>query len=385
MQHGAEQFKVHLKMRQFLISLAIALIISLTLGMAYGWENEKNWGRSERGKDWQRCDHESSERAFKENNKAKNRQAEHKKIRRYCSGREEKELLELLHKLENPPSDWKDKIGGSEVRRKARIAYQLRKFDDCRAEDALRRLIKEDECDVRGDDNLLCVKWIARESLQKIESAKDLKKLSPDTPVEELKKIIKKYTKHPYKNNYALQEIKRFLYEQASSNPDVYVPLMVECFPGDPRSLIVLRQHPMMINMCIKKCLLSKEPSHVWWGIRLARELERPEFLDLVHDVAFRKRGNIDYSMSEEVEALRIMAIGYYRDFEDKSQQYYRDVLFRGEDKYSEYIISGIRDMNNPEIRNLLKEYMTYLDKKHNGNKARAIEYLRKKLMQREK
>ncbi|HHN65422.1 MAG TPA: hypothetical protein ENK09_08695 [Nitrospirae bacterium] len=368
-------------MKKLIIGFTIVLLMCSTKGIARGWENGNSWQRAEEDNNWQGHDNETSGRDFKGNSGAVIRQ-EPGKERRYCSGKQEKELLELLQKLENPPSGWKDRIGGSEVRRKVRIAYQLRRFDDCRAEDALRKLIKEDECEIFGDGNILCVRWIAKESLQKIESNKDLKKLTPETPIDELKKIIKKYTKHPYKNNYAIQEIKKFLYEQASSNPEVYVPLMVECFPGDPRTLVVLRRYPKMINMCINKCLMSKEPSHVWWGINLARELERPEFLDLVHDVAFRGKGNMDYTNSEEVDAIRFMAIGYYRDFEQKSLQYYRDILFGERSQYSEYIISGIRDMKNPEIRKLLKEYMTYLDKKNSGNNAKIMDYLRKKLLQ---
>ena len=149
-----------------------------------------------------------------------------------CSIEEEKGLLELLWQLKNPGRRAKNIIGGaSEVREKYRIARRLRKYDDCRAKDALRELIRENACEETEEGDIICVKWAAEGSLQELNAAKDLKKLVDVTPLDEQLKIIRKYTKRPYKNDFAVHAIKKYLARQAEVKPDFFVPLLIELFP----------------------------------------------------------------------------------------------------------------------------------------------------------
>ncbi|VAW36858.1 hypothetical protein MNBD_DELTA04-834 [hydrothermal vent metagenome] len=282
---------------------------------------------------------------------------------RFCSPGQERELLELLNQLKNPGLGPKDKIGGaSGVRRKYRIARKLRKYDDCRARDALRELISENACEDRGEGDIICVKWAAEESLQVIDSAKDLKKLVPASPLDEQEKIIRKYTKRPYKNNFAVHAIKKYLVQQAGVKPDFFVPLLVELFPAYPQTEMVARQYRKPAGKGLEKCLTASEPDRVWWGINLARYLGRSEFLAQVHDIAFRAKGNIDYSDKTGVAEIQIAAIGYYREFEDKALKYYRAVLYSDFVRGREYVISGIKDLANPVLLRMLKEYSTHLE-----------------------
>ncbi len=296
---------------------------------------------------------------------------------KFCSDSQEKELLNLLEQLEKSAGKGKISEGGiSEIRKKARIIKKLRKYDDCRAEDALRKLSKEDVCEDRGEGDVFCLQWVAKTSLEEMEAKADLKKLTPDTPFADQKKIIEKYTTRPYKNDFALQQVKRYLAKQASEKPNLFLPIMTRYFPDDPRIVDLLQKYPHMANQCLQECLSSPDSTLVWWGINLARILENADFLQRTAEVAFEEKGNIDYSDKAALEELRVMAIGYFRDFEPRAIPYYKMVLFSDFDRGKEYIISGIRDLHNPALYALLKEFSVSLQ----GRSSPVDELLAKRL-----
>lgn len=301
--------------------------------------------------------------------------------KRYCTGLQEEELLNLLKQLEQPFSSIKKMHGGlSEVRWKYRIIKQLRKYDDCRAEDALRQLSRENICEENGEGDILCTKWVADPALQEVKATADLKNLVPTTPLEDQLKIINKYTRQPYKNNFAAHKIANYLVGQSSLKPEIFVPLLVELFPYNPQTEAIARRHPFQANKGLEKIFKSYHYSRVWWGLKLARYLEKPEFLEMAHRLAFEKKGNIDYTNKVEVQEIQNAAIGYFRAFEPDSVPYYRTVLYSDYMEGKEFLISGIKLIDNPEIIDLLKEYATYLDKRAENGERALREQLREKI-----
>ncbi len=147
----------------------------------------------------------------------------HGKPGKFCGNDHKEELRKLLQELREISPQTGTKIDGrSEVRRKYRIARKLRKFDDCCAREALKKLVKENACEDLGEGEVFCVKWGAESSLSEIESKKDLKELTPDASFVGQLKIIKKYGSHPHKNEFASHGVKKFLVEQAEKDPDGY-------------------------------------------------------------------------------------------------------------------------------------------------------------------
>jgi hypothetical protein len=303
----------------------------------------------------------------------------------FCSWEQEGELLELLRELNDSSLGKKERPGGkSEVRRKYRIARKLRQFDDCRAKDALERLIKENACEDLGEGEIFCVKWGASSSLQEIKSKKDLKKLTPNTPLEDQLKIIKKYGPHPHENEFASHAVMKFLIEQSAANPKVYVPLLVEYFPTCHEIMEVVHKYPQETNIGLKRCLFATEPTVVWAGINLARVLGKFEFLPTVYAVAFEKIGPLDYSQQADVEEIQTMGVGFFRMFEKDALQYYRGVLFGDFEKGKEYVVSGIRDLENPKLLSLLKEFSSYLQSRSDKPNGLLAERVQKKIAKME-
>ena len=75
-----------------------------------------------------------------------------------------------------------------------------------------------------------------------------------------------------------------------------------------------------------------------------------------------RALGNIDYSDKAGVAEIQTAAIGYYREFKDKALKYYRAVLYSDFVRGREYVISGIKDLANPLLLRMLKEYSAHLE-----------------------
>ncbi len=287
------------------------------------------------------------------------------KDKRYCSFAEEPELLALLRELEElqktPPKAKKQGRAESVVRKKYRIARKLRKFDDCRAEDALRELVRENACEDLGEGDILCVGWGAEASLQEVTSKKDLKKLSAGPSTDELLKLVKKYGPHPHKNEFASHAVMNYLIEQADSRPEVYVPLLIEYFTRCHEVIPIARQYPEATDIGLARCFSSTDPTTVWAGIGLARSLDKKQFLARVFAVAFQGKGNIDYSQKAELDVIRTTALGFFRMFEADALPYYRAILYGDYGREKEYVISGIRNPKNPALLALLREYAAYL------------------------
>ncbi|GEM_PF-2208567 len=304
--------------------------------------------------------------------------------RRSCSMAEEPELLALLRELEElktaPEKTMRPGSGESVVRKKYRIARRLRKFDDCRAEDALRELIRENACEDLGEGDIFCVRWGAEASLQEVSSKKDLKKLSAGPPTDELLKLVKKYGPHPHKNEFASHEVMNYLIEQADSRPTIYVPMLIEYFTRCHEVLPIARQYPAATDIGLKRCFASHNPATVWAGISLARSLAKKQFLGRVFDVAFADRGNIDYSRQAEVDVIRTMALGFFRMFEKDALPYYRAILYGDYGREKEYIISGIRNPHNPDLLALLKDYDRYLAANPDRADAALVTRLRNRI-----
>lgn len=272
------------------------------------------------------------------------------------------QLVQLLEILKNMGGDKKYGLHvASSVRKKAQIAGKLGKFDDYRAEKALIELIREDACEESEEDGVLCVKWEAIESLEKIQSRKDLKLLSSSAPLDVQLKIINKYGSPPHTNEHASHVVRNFLISMSTSNPQVYVPLLVENFTHSHALLKVGKQFPEETDIGLQHSLFSSNLTIVWHAIHLARVLERDKFLQAVFRIAFEKGGKIDYGRQNDVEAIQTAAIGYFRQFETDALPFYRTILYGDFAKGKEYVISGIRDVTNPDLLVLLKEYDAYL------------------------
>ncbi len=342
------------------------LIVLLTCLGIVAWNGSvfaENWDR----KWWQEGQWDKWEEQKKEKKGDNNETSTSTREERYCSYEQEGELLQLLKELKDPSLSKKTRPGGeSEIRRKYRIARKLRKFDDCRAEDALQALVKEDACEDRGEGEIFCVKWGAGPSLQEVKSKKYLKKLTADTPFEDQLKIIKKYGPHPHENEFASHAVKEFLVEQSSEKPAVYVPLLVQYFPHCHELPEVAEKYPEEATIGLKRSLFSTNPTEVWIAVNLTRTLGKVELKDSIYGVAFEEIGPLDYSKEEEIEEIQNAAIGFFRSFEKTAVPYYRKILYSGYDREKEYVISGIKDLTNSEILALLREFYDYL-KDHPG------------------
>lgn len=301
-------------------------------------------------------------------------------VKNYCSGDQEKQLLQLLAELDDPSLGKKKPGGGSEVRRKYRIARKLKTFDDCRAEDALKKLMKENVCEDMGEGEVFCVKWGASSSFQEVSSKKDLKKLSPKTPLTELLEIFKKYGPHPHKNDFASHKVMVFLIDQADANPNIYVPLLVEYFTQCDEILATLRRYPEDTTEGLKRCLLSPEPTLVWLGINLTRTLEKIELMGLAYDVSFVQKGNFDYSQQEDLEEIQTASLGLFRQFESNALPYYRGVLYGSSARAKEFLISGVKELDNPALRKLLLEFSNHLNSSPQAENSLLLIRLQKKL-----
>ncbi len=339
------------------IMLAVFLVPcrSYSAGEKYGWRS----GDDIETKEWQDENGPSEERTTDyggyEKWGRKNRQG------RFVPQAREKELLDLLRQLDSPQGNEKQIGGKSEIQRKIFLIRKLRKFDDCRAEEALKKLSEEDWCEDRGGDDLVCGQWMAKEGMEEVKSAADLKKLNPKTGRDEEKKIITKYTTHPYINDFAARKIKQYLKEQAARDSEFYALLMVEKFPQDAHSEMLLRRYPELVPESLSFLLQSSDPADVWWGVNLARTMERPDFLQQSTEVAFQKKGRIDYSDTEQLKTIQAMVLGYCRDFENLAAPCYRAALYSDFPETRESVVNGIRRPDNPGLIRLFQEYYDYL------------------------
>ena len=282
------------------------------------------------------------------------------------------ELQQLLRELKSPIDAEKKILGGeSEVRRKYRIARKLRNFDCCCAKEALEQLIKENSCEALDEGTIFCVTGVASSSLQEIKSKKDLEKLTADTSLEDQLKIIKKYGQRPHENEFASHAVRNFLAEQYHQKPNVYVPLLVEYFPHFHKMPQIAKKYPKEVVTGLKRSIFSPDPIVVWTGIHLARTFNKVQLMESIYGVAFEETGPLDYSQQEEIEEIQKAAIGYLRTFEKDAVPYYREVLYSGYELEQQYVVSGIRDLKNPEILAMLEEFSKYL--KNNPDKTSSL------------
>ena len=347
-------------MKRLLIVILTCLGIAAWSGAVFA----ENWGGGWRqGGQWEKWEKRGKQKNEKNDKKgAKYGKSASTRDERYCSYEQEGELLQLLKELDDPSLSKQNRPGGeSEIHRKYRIARKLRKFDDCRAEDALQALVKEDACEDRGEGEIFCVKWGAGPSLQEVKSKKDLKKLTADTPFEDQLKIIKKYGPHPHENEFASHAVKEFLVEQVPEKPAVYVPLLVQYFPHCHELPEVAEKYPEEAVIGLKRSLFSTDSTEVWTAVNLARKLGKTELRDSIYGVAFEEIGPLDYSKEEDIEEIHNAAIGFFRSFEKNSVPYYRKILYSSYDREKEYVMSGIKDLTNPKILALLREFSDYL------------------------
>ncbi len=313
-------------------------------GFAFSWgsggESWDSWESKERGNSWQDWEDRGNWKAENKQGKSAGKDGEKK----YCSGKQEKELLELLKELDKPFANVKKMRGGrSEARWKYKIIRKLRKFDDCRAEDALKRLSEENICEEGGEGDVFCVKWAADPALQEIKAAADLKKLVAATPMDEQLKIIRKYTRRPYKNNFAANMVAEYLVKQSMKKPEIFVPLLVELFPHKPKTEVIARRNPEPANKGLEKILAAEQFDQVWWGISLARYLGKKELLGLIYDIAFGKKGNIDYTRQAQVEEIKTAARGFFRALEPDSAVYIKRASAVATSAFSDYCSSAAK------------------------------------------
>lgn len=241
--------------------------------------------------------------------------------KRHCSSKQEKGLLVLLKQLDQPVPD-AIRGGVSEVRWKYQIIKKLRKYDDCRAEDALERLSKENLCEEQAPGEVICLKFAADAAVEEITFATDLQKLVDTTPLKDQLKIIRKYTKRPYINDFALNKIAKYLTKQAVKKPEFFVPLLIELFPRRPKSEKIARSYPLLADKGLEKIFDSKVYEEVWWGINMARYLGRSQFAARINAIAFAEKGNLDYSLSQKIEEIQRASLSYFQAFKVQSASY---------------------------------------------------------------
>ncbi|MFW8600400.1 M14 family zinc carboxypeptidase [Desulfobacterota bacterium M19] len=291
--------------------------VSLAWGNSGSWES---WGGMKDKASWRAGENHNGSR--KEDNEA-GRWSKKEAGKKYCSMSREKGLLKLLRQLNQPFSSIKTMRGGlSEARWKYNMIMKLRKYDDCRAEDALRMLSKENICEERGEGDVFCVKWAADSALQEAKARADLKKLAPGTPVKEQLKIIRKYTKQPYKNDFAVNAIAHYLDKESSSRPQTFLPLLVELFPQRPETEDLARRYPEPADKGLKKLLSATDINQVWWGITLARYLRKTVFMERIYNISFAGKGNIDYTDKSKTASIQTAAKNYFRALRPESLPY---------------------------------------------------------------
>ncbi len=305
-------------------SLLTALLLGTVVvwpALALAWGNGGSWGNWGGMKDktsWRAGESHNSSR--KDNNKPSQRS---ESGRRYCSMSREKGLLKLLRQLNQPFSSIKTMRGGlSEARWKYNMIMKLRKYDDCRAEDALRMLSKENVCEERGEGDVFCVKWAADSALQEAKARADLKKLNPGAPVKEQLKIIRKYTKRPYINDFAVNRIAGYLEKEADKQPEIFIPLLVELFPHMPETEKLARRYPEPADKGLEKLFSTADSDQLWWGITLARYLKKTVFMERIYNIAFAGKGHINYTNQSETASIQTAAKNYFQALLPESLPY---------------------------------------------------------------
>lgn len=308
-----------------------SLLTALLLGIVYViwpptalvWGNGGSWESWDGMKDKVSWRAEESHSANKKDDNKPSKWGKKETGKRYCSMSQEKGLLKLLRQLNQPFSSIKTMRGGlSEARWKYNMIMKLRKYDDCRAEDALRMLSKENICEERGEGDVFCVKWAADSALQEAQAKADLKKLNPGTPIKEQLKIIRKYTKQPYKNDFAVNAIAHYLDQESSNRPQTFLPLLVELFPQRPGTEELARRYPEPTDKGLEKLFSSADSNQVWWGITLARYLKKTVFLERIYNIAFAGKGHIDYADQAKAASIQTAAKNYFRALKPESLPY---------------------------------------------------------------
>ncbi len=371
-------------MKQLFIILIIGAVFHLCHGnsLAENWGAwQDSWGRGNQPEKKKDAGHYLPPSA------AQGKKIEPKSTREecFCSFAEEGALRELLDELKNLEQTKAKQAGRqSVVRQKYRIARKLRKYDDCRAEDALKKLIQENSCEGLGDGEFFCVAWGASLSLQEIKSKKDLKKLIPATPLAAQLKIFKKYGPHPHENEFASHAVMEFLISQAATNSRVYIPLLVEYFTTCHEIVPVILNYPAETIIGLKRCLYASDPTVVWAGIYLTRTLGEISLFEDVYDIAFANKSPLDYSQQEDMEAIRTISIAFFKTDEKNAIPYYRNILYGNFSKSQEYIVSGIKDLTNPDLLNLLKEFAIHLQYEPDSHPSLLEERLKKKISRME-
>ncbi len=368
-------------------TLAVFLCAAIVfLGQMPAWPQE-GWRQWQRWEQWERWERPAAGQAQSAKGKeGKGGGQEHQapgdgaSAKRYCSPAEEKELLRLLAELRQPSLGARRPGRESEVRRKIRIARQLRRFDDCRAEDALRQLIKENACENRGTEEMICVAWTANRSLQEVTSKKDLKKLTPESPLDDQLAVIRKYGSHPHKNEFASHRVMEFLIEQADEKPEVYVPLLVEYFASCHDIIDVAREYPREADIGLRKGLESANPVEVWAAIDLARMLGKKHLFPQIFEKAFGDKNAFGQADEETVLGLRMAALGFFRQHEAEALPYYRAILFGPFPRIKPAVVSGIKGGQDPRVLALLREFAAWLDTHPDGAPPMLRQRLREKI-----
>ncbi|VAW38914.1 hypothetical protein MNBD_DELTA03-386 [hydrothermal vent metagenome] len=313
-------------MKKSLLTTLLVGVVCLWPAMAPAWGNGGSWNNWS-GMDktaWRAGDNHST--SGKENNKS-GKWGKRESDKKYCSMSREKGLLKLLRQLNQPFSTIKSMRGGlSEARWKYNMIMKLRKYDDCRAEDALRMLSKENICEERGEGDVFCVKWAADSALQEAKARADLKKLTPGTAIKEQLKIIRKYTKQPYINDFALNKIAAYLEKEAAGRPQIFIPLLVELFPHMPETEKLARRYPKPADKGLKKLLTSADQNQLWWGITLARYLKKTSFMQQIYNIAFAQKGHIDYTNQPAIDSIQTAAKNYLRALQPESLPYIKRI-----------------------------------------------------------
>jgi hypothetical protein len=102
--------------------------------------------------------------------------------------------------------------------------------------------------------------------------------------------------------------------------------------------------------------------------------------MESIYGVAFEETGPLDYSQQEEIVEIQKAAIGYLRTFEKDAVSYYRKVLYSGDELEQQYVVSGVRDLKNPEILVMLEEFSKYLKNNPDRTSSLLAERVQKKI-----
>ncbi|MBW1635097.1 MAG: hypothetical protein JRJ68_02360, partial [Deltaproteobacteria bacterium] len=127
-------------MKRLLIILFSCLGIIICSDSVFAGNRGGGWWHGGQWEQWEKREKQKNEKNDKKGSKYG--KSASTRDERYCSYEQEGEMLQLLRELDDPSLTKNNRPGGeSEIRRKYRIARKLRKFDDCRAEDALEELV----------------------------------------------------------------------------------------------------------------------------------------------------------------------------------------------------------------------------------------------------